>query len=478
MHGAQVLACDDAGMLGRWLSIAFLVVAVGCGEPVESDAGTDAAALDSGLDAGRDAGSITLDASGMEDAGGARDAASADAASADAASADAASADAALPEDAAVDAGAADGGHDGAADADVSCAPGTLDCTSAAGCETSAIDPAHCGACGISCNWGACSAGGCDPLAIESGDDMTCVIRASGDVHCWGGAPGPALSGFTGAVQLDISGNDDACAVLASGGVVCWDGPEDTPSPQSGVTDAAEVAVTHSQICIRRRSGEVGCRPLGTTFPFTPVPGITDAIDLAAGFAYVCAALSDGTARCWGDNTYGTLGDGTTGNSPTPVVVAGVSDVVAIESSRRHVCARTSAGWIYCWGDNTRGQVGAGSTAMLRPTPSRIGAFAGALDVACGDWHTCVLEAAGTIACFGYDGEGQFGDGMPTSTPLRSPGRMTAGVTDARELAAGEDHTCALRASGAYCWGEGGLGQLGDGMAASGALPVAVASPP
>ena len=53
-----------------------------------------------------------------------------------------------------------------------------------------------------------------------------------------------------------------------------------------------------------------------------------------------CAVLSDGTAKCWGNNDHGELGDGTTTWRPTPDLVQGLSN--AVPRNRRHPVAHQS----------------------------------------------------------------------------------------------------------------------------------------
>jgi len=75
--------------------------------------------------------------------------------------------------------------------------------------------------------------------------------------------------------------------------------------------------------------------------------------------------------RCWGSNQYGSLGDGTTTSSPTPIAVPGMSDVVDVAGGSGHACARSGDGSVRCWGSNQRGQVGDWTT-IQRLTPALV----------------------------------------------------------------------------------------------------------
>jgi hypothetical protein len=83
---------------------------------------------------------------------------------------------------------------------------------------------------------------------------------------------------------------------------------------------------------------------------------------------HTCAVLSDGTARCWGYNAYGQLGDNTTDERHTPVAVSNLSNAVAVAAGDYHTCALLGDGSARCWGDNGYGQLGDGTTTQ-RLTP-------------------------------------------------------------------------------------------------------------
>jgi alpha-tubulin suppressor-like RCC1 family protein len=184
------------------------------------------------------------------------------------------------------------------------------------------------------------------------------------------------------------------------------------------------------------------------------------------------------------------LGDGTSSASSatgrrriahTPTLVAdgamGNSGVTAVAAGGSHTCA-LKGGQVYCWGWNNYGQLGDG-TRTDRNTPTLVadGAMgnSGVTAVAAGDSHTCALKG-GKVYCWGYNGDGQLGDGTTTNrnTPtLVADGAMgNSGVT---AVAAGAYHTCALKGGQVYCWGWNGDGQLGDGTTTNRNTPTLVA---
>lgn len=101
------------------------------------------------------------------------------------------------------------------------------------------------------------------------------------------------------------------------------------------------------------------------------VQGLSDVAGLGAGWYHTCVWLGAGSMRCWGSNQYGSLGDGTTTSSPTPIAVPGMSDVVDVAGGSGHACARSGDGSVRCWGSNQRGQVGDWTT-IQRLTPALV----------------------------------------------------------------------------------------------------------
>jgi alpha-tubulin suppressor-like RCC1 family protein len=183
--------------------------------------------------------------------------------------------------------------------------------------------------------------------------------------------------------------------------------------------------------------------------------GITGAVSVVAGggygYGFACALLPSGVVKCWGNDVYGKLGNGTTGTDRwSPAPVTGIGDATAISLGEHHACAVVSGGSVKCWGFNAYGQLGDGTTTDAT-TPVPVTGVTGAVAVAAGASHTCALLFDGSARCWGDNFWGQLGDG--TTTASLAPVSV-AGLDDASSIAASIGRTCAIKSGGTMtCWG-------------------------
>lgn len=181
-------------------------------------------------------------------------------------------------------------------------------------------------------------------------------------------------------------------------------------------------------------------------------------------FAYEhdsCALTAAGALWCWGKNEGGkfALGDALPRLDPVQVDPGPWLDLAL---GKRHACGVRSDGSLWCWGDNARGQLGLG-TLTAEPTPTQVTSpDAQWRQVAAGDEHTCALAADGRLFCWGRGEEGQLGQGDVADADV--PTLVELGGDAARELSLGKHYSCVIDTRGQLrCWGANNEGQLGLG---------------
>jgi len=207
----------------------------------------------------------------------------------------------------------------------------------------------------------------------------------------------------------------------------------------------------------------------------TAVQGVLTFRNLTAGHFYTCGVTTDDQAYCWGYNGNGQLGDGTISDTPSrsPVAVTGGVGFRLLSAGIFHTCGISTANRAYCWGDNRYGQLGDSTNVTSRAAPTRVagGRFYQWLDA--GSHHTCATTTDGRAYCWGNGRSGQLGNGK---TYLSFWPRQVAGGLLFRNITAGAVHSCGVATDGhAYCWGNNEFGQLGDGTTTQHLTPVVVA---
>lgn len=288
----------------------------------------------------------------------------------------------------------------------------------------------------------------------------TCARKTDGSVWCWGSneqgqlGDGTSTHRFSpietlpsGSVESVAAGARHMCAVRTDATAWCW-GENGRGQLGDGTT-------------------------MGRSAPVM-VASLAGVAWVAGGRFHTCARRIDGVLVCWGENMQGQLGDGTNIDQPTPVPVramsggAVMSDIEQVSLGRRHSCGLRSNATVWCWGAiqsaRTRGTQNVQGLHSYGASPIQV--LAEASQVASGYGHSCALATAGTVWCWGSNSHGQLGDGTLTDriTPVQVMTAFSDPLTDVVEIAAGARTTCARRADDTiWCWGWNTEGQLGNG---------------
>ncbi len=310
-------------------------------------------------------------------------------------------------------------------------------------------------------------------------------------------APDSFLDSSTGPDSTDIVTQSDAPpspdalidatvdAHDTGDGMTAADSPAMPDAGPMGGQNAATIAAGNGHSCARRPDGTARCwgrntegelgdgTMMGSTTASLDVFGVADILELTAGDELTCARTRGGIVRCWGLNNAGQLGMYPPPSSnPVAVVTPGLTTALGVAAGGYHACARLIDGTVQCWGNNGYSELGIGTTGGRPPrAPVMIGTTVA--QIAAGGFHSCAREVAGTLQCWGGN---EFGElGSPTSTLTSNVPLAVAGVTGAVEVALGVHHTCVRLMNGSVqCWGRNDSGQLGDRTLVLRRAPVAV----
>jgi len=332
---------------------------------------------------------------------------------------------------------------DAATDSDTSAGESTSGADTGTSCGA-AGDP--CCDTGPSCDAGlTCLGSACSCVAqIEAGERHSCAVLYSGEVQCWGandrGQLGASIEPFESSPTLALA-------------------------PIVGDPIREVRAVRHT--CVRSEQGNVRCfgaNDSGQVDPLVPAPAtpptpaawIPSANRLGNGVSFSCAA--DGVSMaCWGANGSSQI----TGVDPGPgPVFSGTGPLSSLEIGGAFGCLIQS-NTLSCWGQNDRGQLAMDPVlAPSLPGPTLM-PIADVSAVALGRTHTCALTVAGSVACWGRGTEGQIGDGLGIDQIVPVTITLPPEASMPMAIEAGDQHTCVIDDAGAlWCWGSNASGQL------------------
>ena len=321
-------------------------------------------------------------------------------------------------------------------------------------------------------------------VSVSAGYQHTCAIDSVQRVSCWGvNDSGDLGNGTNDIVEVPtvIKTTSDivdvkfaqvsasythTCALSTVGLAYCWGSNDQGQLGNPSIATSSNVAV-----------------PVDTTGVLNGV--VLTQID--AGINHTCALDASGNAYCWGANDDGQLGNGTTDPSSSPVsvdtsgVLSGVP-LAQISVGSILTCALDTSGLAYCWGYGPDGQIGDGQGRTINPSPVAVdttGVIGSTVltQISVGDSSVCAADSAGNYFCWGLNDQGQLGDG--TTTKALSPIQVaTAGVLTSGKsvsLSTGGTFACSITDVGVVgCWGDGLLGQLGNGDTSTSGSPVDV----
>jgi alpha-tubulin suppressor-like RCC1 family protein len=307
-------------------------------------------------------------------------------------------------------------------------------------------------------------------IHIAAGGNHTCGVREGNTLWCWGRA---------------------AAGELGTGQTTDQSLPQQIGHPTAGWTS---LAAGEEHTCALRNDGGLWCwgnnsagqAGIGSTTNVArphqvTTPASTGWASIAAGTNQTCATRADSTLWCWGDNTFGELGIGNAVNQDVPQQVSTPDSTgwASVTGGNEHTCATRTDGTLWCWGADSNGQLGNGSfstTDFDVPQQVTWPSGTGWASVAAGWYHTCAPRADGTLWCWGANFNGQLGTGneVDQDLPQQVVNPSTTGWTN---VAAGLGHTCATRTHTLWCWGSNFGGQLGIGSTTDQVVPRQVQQP-
>lgn len=345
-----------------------------------------------------------------------------------------------------------------------------------------------------------------DAVQISAGFGTTCAVRAGGGLTCWGyngnglwgngtttGSATPVDVPEAGVVRKVDVGTTTLCVIDGDGFAHCagnqplGDGSTSSSSTLVAVDFPPVLDISvGGEICVIAPDASVWC--WGTSFRgvnagqavgFFPgsdepelVPGLADVTAIDAALAHTCAGTIDGALFCWGVNAGGEL------QIPGQIItepgakVPGVSAASMAMSSQ--TCAVTPGAEVWCWGaDLASANVSFDDPELAIAAPSIVDGVGAATRVAAGPLHTCAARTNGEVVCWGFNAAGEFGV-PPAFTfgdddPQVEPPTVVPGVSQADNVALGFALTCSTTigvpnpGGGAFCWGAGSSGQIGNG---------------
>jgi len=334
--------------------------------------------------------------------------------------------------------------------------------------------------------------------AIAAGNEHSLALLANGTVRAWGNnragqlgngtttngkVPAP-VSGLSNVVAV-AAGKEHSTALLANGTVMAWGGNEEgqlgggtkatkstVPVAVKGLSGVTAIAAGGNFNLARLSNGTVMAwgagdegqlgngKKIKSTTPVL-VKGLSGVTAIAAGGEHGLALLSDGTVMSWGGNLARQLGmaskfklvkedeeefleeEEEPENSDVPGAVQALSGVSAVAAGAEHSLALLGDGEVMAWGANSNGQLGNGSQGASSNMPTAVGGLGGVTAIAAGARHNLALLSGGSVEAWGYNPDGQLGNGSNLNSPVAI---AIAGLGGVVKIAGGGWHSLSIGA--------------------------------
>jgi len=324
--------------------------------------------------------------------------------------------------------------------------------------------------------------------AVSAGGEHTCALTHDGAVWCWGDNRYGQLGNYS---------NSYLPAELTA----------EVPMQVDGLSEVKAIRAYATHTCVikdddflwcwgNNKNGELGNASVTNSNTPVRVEGLSRVTAMGTGESYIedtsFAVRDDGLLFGWGsgglfhthlglDAKKNQAEDPGISSSSVPIQIPGLAGVKAVGNNWVAAYAMKNDGTVWRWGEFWEETGGIFYTAYFPPEishakyiPEQIPNFNGAVALAVGAYHACVIadstDPGKRVWCWGINAQGQLGDGqMPEIKNGRVDESMSGpvwvlGMTNATSLAAGADHTCAIKDGEAWCWGENKYGQLGAGI--------------
>ncbi len=312
-----------------------------------------------------------------------------------------------------------------------------------------------------------------DWLKIATSDTHTCAIKTDGTLWCWGDnsqsqlGDGGTAEGTTpkqiasSQLWLSISlGNNYSCGIKDDSTLWCW-GSSSSPLGQTSLGHTTPSQVDTAEDWLAHQTKDT----------------------LATSDTHACAIKTDDTLWCWGDNSFGQLGNGTTIASIVPIKVGEDTwDTISVANEYSCGFKKNDNLTLWCWGNNANFMLGHDSSDNTQP--SAVDVNFGWQAISTGNTHACAIRSSDeTLWCWGSNSDGQIGhDPTIVTEPSTVPRQVEAGTKWVNVSVSG-NHTCATKKEldvnnnvtpTLWCWGKNDSGQLGIGSLTSGFEPTKI----